>query len=151
MLVGNNYIVEIPKNASSTIREYNSLDTNRMWTDCADKVKNYYVILRDPYIRWLSATLEWTTEHQDFIQTWGTFRWDPEYHERKVRHDLIPFLSRVESGHHTEPQVKFIPKPTPSQNIFYYALEDKTKNLSALCKTLNLFPNGIPQANAAAI
>lgn len=156
MLLNQDFIVEIPKNASSTIKLIDPSDKNRSWRKCIKEIKNYHILLRDPYIRWLSAILQWVWDEEEnslgvriLQKTQNNRKFDLEFHNRRIRENLIPFLSEVHSGNHTLPQIGFIPTIKTGlqdhQNVYFYALEDQ--GLVKLFERLNLDPTEIPHEN----
>ena len=153
MLLNQDFIVEIPKNASKTIKLIDPSDKNRRWQNCIKKIKNYHILLRDPYIRWLSATLQWIWDEREnalgirvFKKTQSTPMFDLEFHNRRIRENLIPFLSQIHTSIHTTPQIEYIPTYETGlqdyQNVYFYAREDQ--GLRKLFNRLNLAINEIP-------
>ena len=158
MLLNQDFIVEIHKNASTTIRSIDPSDKNRLWQDCISPIKNYHILLRDPYTRWLSATLQWYFDPEVnfqslriFRNTWNTPKFDLEFHNRRIRENLIPFLSEVHTGVHTLPQIEYIPTIKTGlqdyQNVYFYAREDQ--GLRKLFNRLNLDITEIPHLNTS--
>lgn len=98
----NDAIVWIPKNGSTSIRDYFS---ETVYSYYAWQVETYHVILRDPYIRWVSGVCEYIKKYNVKLD------------------DIIEDIDkgRLVFAEYTTPQVDFLDFDGPT---IYYNLED---------------------------
>lgn len=101
--VYNNALVHIPKNASTFLDNWSKkqTDTNIGLSNYLDfEVDKYYVLIRDPFDRWISGVTEY-------------------YYRNKIKiNDVFDRIDMIEFDEHTTPQYQFLDFDYTKNTVF---------------------------------